>query len=657
VANLKLLDRQSAALALRLHFLFEACRLDLLPDPLARSTWALASAIESRAANQVEHAAALRDAFLEASASLGLADLEWPSPRDRQARRALALALSECQGESVPAAAAERLGRSCEKLANAGGRARGSGSYYTPPWVADRIARVTLATVLQGRKARPLAPLSLRVLDPAIGAGVFALAAVAAIANAVGEQLADARAIAARDCIYGIEVNELAAETCRLAVWLGASRPGRPAAIPGEHISVRDALASPPRRRDFDLVIGNPPWGVRVSAHQAQAWTQVSPQALRGHHDSFLFFLGLAAEAARDDGAIGLLLPDAVLTQVRYERMRHYLLQRFRPLEVVLLGAAVFAGATAPACLLCLAGWGVAPRRYRSADLRRVARGELQRAVAGSGPSVPSSLPSHAPHHSFLVAPGWLRSLSRRLTKRFPGLGGLPGVEFHDVGINYARAEIGRAVLYEGPREDPRDTPIARGRDFRPFSGIGHSAWLRHDWESRLGPAGRLWVRSDTYRLAPKLLFRQTGDRPIATLDPVGVWFGRSVIAVAAPDPRTVLFLVALFNTRAFAALYRALTPEAGRSFAQVKVSKLKLLPVPTRGRQELADLADALLRESDDKRKVALVGRLDRAAYRAYGLTAEEVARIEQSVMPCLSAASPRRSRPAATWSARRRR
>jgi hypothetical protein len=114
---------------------------------------------------------------------------------------------------------------------------------------------------------------------------------------------------------------------------------------------------------------------------------------------------------------------------------------------------------------------------------------------------------------------------------------------------------------------------------------------------------------------------------------------------------------VAISNSRAFAALYRAVAPEVGRAFAQVKVGKLKLLPVPPAGGDGLAKLAEKLLDEADKARRVALVRQLDSAVYRAYRLSASEIARIEREVPPCLpasaSASSARAtpSRRAATW------
>ncbi len=620
-----------SALALRFHFLFEAFHLDLLPPALAKTVLRLSAAVRE-GADVLSCAKTVESAFLDLGERLRLRDLAWPEVSDRSVVWAARAALPRVEGEVAFRPAAERLGRFCEDLANRGRQRRQSGSYYTPSWAADAIALTVVQGVLAGRGRGPEAAASLKALDPAVGAGAFAIAVVEAIAGAAGEgeEQNEVRRRAAEECLSAIEMDPLAAEACRLSVWLAASRPGRPAALPACRLQVGDALARPPDRSGFDLVVGNPPWGVKLHPARAKRLAQGAPRALSGHRDSHLFFLHLAAEAARDDGAIGLLLPDALLWQVRYEELRRALLDRFRPLRVALLGDRIFARATAPSAILCLAGRGISPRSFPTADLRTTARARLPGVVARRGWLASRDDPLEAAHHTFLLAPGWLRRLLDHLLARHPTLGDLgERFTFRDVGINYPRAHLGRAILYEGRREHRRDLPVVRGRDFGPLTPIGRSAWLRHDWRTRVGPEEGVSVREEVYRQAPKLLLRQTGDRPIATIDRRGVYFGRSVIAITAQGERDLLWLAALLNSGVFAALYRALAPEAGRPFAQVKVSKLQALPLPAAREEALAELAERTLAQTDQDLRRGLLDEIDREAARAYDLSRADARRV----------------------------
>lgn len=623
------------ALALRFHCLFEALELGLLPPALNRSVMRLtASAAERRGFRRRAHE--VGRVFAELCGSIGLPGLGWPEAGERTLGRAVRTALRSTQAPAEPRAAAERLGRLCEEIANAETDRRRSGRYYTPAWAADAIARPLVAAVLDGPNGAGHRALSLRALDPAAGAGAFLIALVEAIAEREGEDEGanSARRAAVRRCVSALELDFLAAEACRLGLWLAASRPRRLARVPEESVTVVDALARHARgaERTFDLVIGNPPWGVSVDQELADRIAEHAPEALHGHRDSFLFFLHLAAEWTGDEGGVGMLLPDVILWQTRYEQMRRWLLERFRPLRVVLLGDRVFPGATAPACILSLAGKRIAPKGFTLADLRRMRRRELPQHVDQRGWSAEREAPVSAAHHSFLVAPRWQRRLLERMRRRHPTLADLEDVfTFHDAGINYPRAEVGRAILYHGSREDLQDIPVVRGRDFGAFTRIGSSAWLRHDWRARVSVPGDVSVRESVYHRTPKLLIRQTADRPVATLDRDGVYFGRSVIAVTAARERDLLWLAAVLNSDVYAALYRAVAPEAGRPFAQVKVGKLKVIPVPRAGPKErqLADRAETLLTETEPGPRGQLLERIHRDVIEAYGLSDVEAARV----------------------------
>jgi hypothetical protein len=645
-----------SSLALRFHFLLEAAGLGLLPSPLAEPVRRLAAAGEV-ARDVASRAREVEAAYFDARDELLLGDMGWPEVAEEAVVRAARTALMRPAGAAMPLDAAERLGRCCEDLASHRSDRRKSGSYYTPGWAARAITNTVVAGLLKGRGwAGPRQALDMRVLDPAAGAGAFAVAVVEALATAAGEGPGEnaCRRVAVRECIFGVEMDPLAAEACRLGVWLAASRPGRPAALPAEHLVVGDALSERLGDAAFDAVVGNPPWGVKLAPSRARKLAEASPQALGGHRDSYLFFLHLAAERVGDEGGIGMLLPDAVLWQVRYEGMRRALLERLRPLRVMLLGDRIFPGATAPACALCLVGRGIAPDEFATCDLRRVPRAQLERAVGEPGWLAPRDAAAESLHHSLLVAPGWQRDLLARMRARYRTLGdSADRFEFHDAGINYPRAEVGRAVLYSGEREDRRDIPVVRGRDFGALTDIGHSAWLRHDWRDRKQKADGLAVRESVYRAAPKLLLRQTGDRPVATVDRSGVWFGRSVIAITGRSERELLWLAAVLNSDVFAALYRAVTPEAGRPFAQVKVSKLEVVPLPSRVDETIAEAAGELLAETDEGRRSELAVTIEALVADAYGLSERERELAAEAVNGPTGAARSRRARRGGTSSA----
>ncbi|HEX2915795.1 MAG TPA: N-6 DNA methylase, partial [Chloroflexia bacterium] len=143
-----------------------------------------------------------------------------------------------------------------------------TGSYYTRPELVHELIVSSLEPVLHDRlaavgtdkTAHEEAILSITVCDPACGSGHFLLAA----ARRLGRELARVRSgedqpnpeqfrRAVRDviarCIYGVDVNPLAVDLCKLALWLEGHNAGMPLSFLDSHIRWGNSLIG--ARRDL----------------------------------------------------------------------------------------------------------------------------------------------------------------------------------------------------------------------------------------------------------------------------------------------------------------------------------------------------------------------------------------------------------------------
>lgn len=142
----------------------------------------------------------------------------------------------------------------------AGNERKTSGSYYTPHSLVTTLLDSALDPVLDDRiKNAPDTPtaieavLSLRVVDPAVGSGHFLVAAGHRIARRVAmlrsgddEPSPDAIRVAMRDvvgrCLHGVDLNPMAAELCKVALWMESLEPGKPLGFLDHHIVVGNSL-------------------------------------------------------------------------------------------------------------------------------------------------------------------------------------------------------------------------------------------------------------------------------------------------------------------------------------------------------------------------------------------------------------------------------
>ena len=144
----------------------------------------------------------------------------------------------------------------------AGNRRKKTGGFYTPDSLVQCLLDSALDPVVEaavrgktGADAER-AILDLKVCDPAVGSGHFLVGA----AHRLARHLARVRAHAAgesepspllyqhalRDvigrCLYGVDLNPMAAELCRVSLWLEALEPGKPLSFLDHHIRVGNSL-------------------------------------------------------------------------------------------------------------------------------------------------------------------------------------------------------------------------------------------------------------------------------------------------------------------------------------------------------------------------------------------------------------------------------
>lgn len=145
-----------------------------------------------------------------------------------------------------------------------------TGSYYTRPELVHELIESALVPVMQERlakaeketegkdliteqKAKEKALLDMSVCDPACGSGHFLLAA----ARRLGKELARIRTgedepkpgefhLAVRDvishCVYGVDLNPLAVDLCKVALWLEGHWAGKPLSFLDHRIRCGNSL-------------------------------------------------------------------------------------------------------------------------------------------------------------------------------------------------------------------------------------------------------------------------------------------------------------------------------------------------------------------------------------------------------------------------------
>src|ERR1700726_3712587 len=189
------------------------------------------------------------------------------------------------------------------------------GVFYTPPALAARlISQATLAGVDWTR---------CRVLDPACGGGAF----LAPVARRIVDELPGCNPrvllenISAR--LRGYEIDPFGAWLSQVsldAVLLPVCRDARSGSP--VLVTVFDSLERSPPPEQFDLVIGNPPYGrVRLDPRQRERFKR----SLFGHANVYGLFTDLALQFVRPGGVIAFVTPASFLAGEYFKNLRSLL--------------------------------------------------------------------------------------------------------------------------------------------------------------------------------------------------------------------------------------------------------------------------------------------------------------------------------------------
>lgn len=406
----------------------------------------------------------------------------------------------------------------------------------------------------------------------------------------------------------------------------------------------------------FDAVIGNPPYGI-VFDDTTKPYLEEKYPAFVRNNDMYIAFAQKGLCLLKTKGLFGYIIPNTFLLGPYFDVYKQYVLDRAGVVSIIDFSTnQVFQQPNVFTSLLFI--------KRRSEGSRPSKKQALFVRVRDIS-SFPEGLSFEGLTQDALRTLRWvpMNPLVTRLYKAGPHLGDIAWVK--DVGLNYWTKGRGKTrggsiadrVLYEGKMLHPTDRPYLKGRDIGRYASIFGNHWLRHDYESRLNP------KVDTLRFSPeylereKIVYRQTADSIIATIDSQKMLTNKTLHTVVLRDDwqhkLDLRYILGILNSSIMTYLYKAKAQEEGRTFAQVKIFRIKELPVivlDTSQKDEknkhdkIVSLAEQMLELNNKltdaslisdkklyKRQInAVDAQINALVYELYGLTEEEIKTIE---------------------------
>lgn len=446
-----------------------------------------------------------------------------------------------------------------QALCTVGGRSR-SGSFYTPKPVVP-----FLGTAGKNRT----------VYDPCCGSGALLTAALSPDS--------DSGSVSASD------TDQTALRLCETNLALFFKDPDF-----RSRLFLKDALDGKPLPHRFDLILSNPPWGVRFSPRER--CRPAHRIADGGAGDSFGLILLNALEWLKPDGRWIFFLPASFLTVGRHRCVRKEVLRRNRSLSLRLLGKA-FPGVQSEAVLAEGAvADAVLPQPRISVTV-----------TAADGETYPVPVPEEPDYViTAYTSPREKELLGRLYRVEHVRLGDICGFVLGIVTGNNGR--LTASVPFEGGE------PVYRGCDLFPFGFGAPARWIRFKKEDL-----RQCAPESRYR-NPKIVYRFIGSRLCCHYDETGALILNSANALYPTTGYPPETLVCLLNSRFPDYILR----KRYRS-AKMLRSYLEELPIPVLNQTLHGEFYRLYRRISREGLTVETEAALAVLSAGAYGLSVEE--------------------------------
>lgn len=460
-----------------------------------------------------------------------------------------------------------------------------TGAFYTPPHIVDFM----VSMLLEGKKE------PLRICDFSCGGGAFLSGVLRWVKSSFPA-----------DCtewcrnLYGMDINP---EAITLA------RKNLPD-IPEENFICTDTLSD--TLHSFDLIIGNPPYrcgGLRNrDAFPAEKQALLKEAFPCGFEYKMNLFALFTEQASRRSHEFALIVPDSLLCGRYFSKLRRYLTEEFHLKALCVLEQPGFDAAMGSGVILhasrtdkALHARKTLCRRFRKGeklDLSDACETAQSRFLAESRCRFQLA---NSPEHERIMAK--IFESSRPLKEFFTFASGIIARKGKE------------SIVTRTPGADARPG-IIYGREVMPFEISPEGFFIKTD------PA-KIKSGLNHERFTNKKIFlRQTGSTLVAAVSEEPLYALNNCHVGSASGDFPLETLAALLNSTLLKCVFRYLSGETNREFAQIDIDLLKELPL--RRTAAFDRFARRCAKEPAARRE------LDERCAELYGLTPEEMAILE---------------------------
>jgi len=554
---------------------------------------------------------------------------------------------------------------------------KSQGIYYTPKYIVEYLIEQTLGEVLKKAKKKNLP--NIKILDPACGSGSFLISAYDKMLEAkhklnIQTGLFDTFEIL-KNNIYGVDLDEQAIEIAQLNLLLRVLSKKTKLPTLSHNIRMGNSLVEEEtevlqkyfgdnwrkqkafnwkqefsevfKQGGFDVIIGNPPYIQLSMEHDLSRGLKQylidNYESSMGRLNTFGFFVRRGIELLQDGGYLGFIIPNTILTQDYYHKLRKYILKHCTIESIVSFNDLPFKDAVVENVILILQKTSSEKKRNgKKVKIVKVDKKLNFKKIR----TITQKLFKTTNKYSFNTN---LSEENLRLKKK---------LEKHTKPLDYY-LHINQAIALKHERakylskEKLSDDykPMLDGRNINRYSVDWDGTYLKYDIK-----AIHSCKREDIFLTPAKIFFRRIGDRLIATYDDKKFYALNTLIIMNLKKNinHDVKFFLALFNSKLLNFYYLEFLKSSKKIFSEIQARQVTQLPIKKLNlsndkdkkiHNKIVSMAFQMLNLQKELQKTTkntdrysrlknetekLDEKIDQAIYKLYELTDEEIKIIE---------------------------
>ena len=388
----------------------------------------------------------------------------------------------------------------------------------------------------------------------------------------------------------------------------------------------------------FDLMIGNPPYGVRMDNNTRQVLSLFDP--LVPDHEIYIYFISKGISLLKSKGYLSFIQPNTFLAILYGEKYRQELIDSYKIVEIVDLSTQkTFDEANVRTCILTVGNYKVGNSDLlffkKSAerniiDYKAISKDVLQQNIANW-----LSLFNNSDEDLSLISK--IRNGKNKVRDYFDVIRGYIAYRRSDLIKKYGEIEgnkiIDDKLWHSDKKNDDSFVQELLGKDISKYHHKERNLYVKY------GKHLASYVDEKFYK-NPHIVIREIAeDSLICAYVENGIYSSSSTHLVIAKNSEVSLkYLLAILNSKLIGWYNYNTSPKAKKGlFPKVLVNDINNYPVVKCGtdeQQAFVDIVDKIIvqkQQGNDTKELEM--KIDKMIYALYGITDEkEIALIEQS-------------------------